>query len=392
MKGTDNQNKVLNVSILGSTGSIGTQALEVVDDLKGVKEINVVALTGNSNVRLLEQQARRYKPEIVAAADEKNAADLKARLSDTDIKVVSGDDGLTLAATAEKTDMVLSSIVGFAGLVPTINAIKCGKDIALANKETLVTAGGLFMNAVAENNVRLLPVDSEHCAIFQSMLGGEKAEVSKILLTASGGPFFGRSREELKSVTKADALKHPNWTMGAKITIDSATLMNKGLEVLEARWLFGVDIEDIEVVVHRESIIHSMVEFYDKSIIAQMSLPSMKHPIQYAFTYPKRLPSPDKAVSFSELAGMTFFKPDEATFRCLALAKKAGEIGGTMPTIMNAANEIAVAAFLKDKIGFLDIASTVEEAMAKFTPQQNPTIEEIIETDREVRAQICQRY
>lgn len=392
MKGTDNQNKVLNVSILGSTGSIGTQALEVVDDLKGVKEINVVALTGNSNVRLLEQQARRYKPEIVAAADEKNAADLKARLSDTDIKVVSGDDGLTLAATAEKTDMVLSSIVGFAGLVPTINAIKCGKDIALANKETLVTAGGLFMNAVAENNVRLLPVDSEHCAIFQSMLGGEKAEVSKILLTASGGPFFGRSREELKSVTKADALKHPNWTMGAKITIDSATLMNKGLEVLEARWLFGVDIEDIEVVVHRESIIHSMVEFHDKSIIAQMSLPSMKHPIQYAFTYPKRLPSPDKAVSFSELAGMTFFKPDEATFRCLALAKKAGEIGGTMPTIMNAANEIAVAAFLKDKIGFLDIASTVEEAMAKFTPQQNPTIEEIIETDREVRAQICQRY
>lgn len=392
MKGTDNQNKVLNVSILGSTGSIGTQALEVVDDLKGVKEINVVALTGNSNVRLLEQQARRYKPEIVAAADEKNAADLKARLSDTDIKVVSGDDGLTLAATAEKTDMVLSSIVGFAGLVPTINAIKCGKDIALANKETLVTAGGLFMNAVAENNVRLLPVDSEHCAIFQSMLGGEKAEVSKILLTASGGPFFGRSREELKSVTKADALKHPNWTMGAKITIDSATLMNKGLEVLEARWLFGVDIEDIEVVVHRESIIHSMVEFHDKSIIAQMSLPSMKHPIQYAFTYPKRLPSPDKAVSFSELAGMTFFKPDDATFRCLALAKKAGEIGGTMPTIMNAANEIAVAAFLKDKIGFLDIASTVEEAMAKFTPQQNPTIEEIIETDREVRAQICQRY
>lgn len=248
------------------------------------------------------------------------------------------------------------------------------------------------MNAVAENNVRLLPVDSEHCAIFQSMLGGEKAEVSKILLTASGGPFFGRSREELKSVTKADALKHPNWTMGAKITIDSATLMNKGLEVLEARWLFGADIEDIEVVVHRESIIHSMVEFHDKSIIAQMSLPSMKHPIQYAFTYPKRLPSPDKAVSFSELAGMTFFKPDEATFRCLALAKKAGEIGGTMPTIMNAANEIAVAAFLKDKIGFLDIASTVEEAMAKFTPQQNPTIEEIIETDREVRAQICQRY
>lgn len=392
MKGTDNQNNTLNISILGSTGSIGTQALEVADDLKGIKEINIVALTGNSNIVLLEQQARKYKPEIVAVADEKNAADLKARLADTDIRVASGEEGLVEAATADKTDMVLSAIVGFAGLVPTMNAIKCGKDIALANKETLVTAGSLFMNAVAENNVRLLPVDSEHSAIFQSMLGGGRDEVSKILLTASGGPFFGMSRSELKSVTKANALKHPNWTMGAKITIDSATLMNKGLEVLEARWLFGVDIDDIEVVVHRESIIHSMVEFRDRSIIAQLSLPSMKHPIQYAFTYPKRMPSPDASVSFSDLAGMTFYKPDEETFRCLALAKKAGKIGGTMPTIMNAANEAAVAAFLSDKIGFLDIASAVEEAMEKFRPKQNPDIEEIIETDREVRAQICQRY
>ncbi len=388
MKGTDNQ--ILNVSILGSTGSIGTQALEVIDDLKGIKDIRVTALTGNSNVKLLEEQVRKYKPQTAAAADEKSAAELRLRLADTDTKVVSGEDGLIEAASADKTDMVLSAIVGFAGLVPTMHSIKCGKDIALANKETLVTAGSLFMNAVAENNVRLLPVDSEHCAIFQSMLGGKRAEVSKILLTASGGPFFGRSRGELKSVTKADALKHPNWTMGAKITIDSATLMNKGLEVLEARWLFDVDIEDIEVIVHRESIIHSMVEFCDRSIIAQMSLPSMKHPIQYAFTYPNRLPSPDKPVSFSDLAEMTFYKPDEETFRCLALAKKAGKTGGTMPAIMNAANEAAVAAFLSDKIGFLDIADIVENTMNTFEAKQNPTIEEIIETDREVRTQICQ--
>lgn len=390
MKSTEN--KKLNISVLGSTGSIGTQALEVADDLKGIKEINVTAITGNNNIKLLEQQARRYKPEIAAVADEKNASDLKARLSDTEIKVMSGEEGLIAAATADKTDMVLSAIVGFAGLVPTMNAIKAGKDIALANKETLVTAGSLFMDAIRENGVRLLPVDSEHCAIFQSMLGGKHNEVKKILLTASGGPFFGRSRDELESVTRADALKHPNWTMGAKITIDSATLMNKGLEVLEARWLFDVDIDDIEVVVHRESIIHSMVEFRDKSIIAQMSLPSMKHPIQYAFTYPKRLPSPDSSVSFSELQKMTFYKPDEDTFSCLPLAKSAGKTGGTMPAVMNAANEAAVAAFLNDKIGFLDIASEVESAMMRFSSKQNPTLEEIIETDREVRAQVCQRF
>lgn len=382
----------LNISILGSTGSIGTQALEVVDDLEGYKDINVTAITGNSNISLLEAQARKYKPEVVAAADEKNAAELKIRLADTDVRVVSGEEGLIEAATLEKTDMVLSSIVGFAGLVPTMNAIKCGKDIALANKETLVTAGSLFMDAVKENGVRLLPVDSEHCAIFQSMQGGKHGEVRKILLTASGGPFFGKTRDELKAVTKADALKHPNWTMGAKITIDSATLMNKGLEVLEARWLFGAEIDDIEVVVHRESIIHSMVEFCDKSIIAQMSLPSMKHPIQYAFTYPNRLVSPDKSVDFAQLANMTFYKPDEDTFRCLALAKRAGRIGGTMPAVMNAANEAAVAAFLQDKIGFLDIADIVENAMNEFKPKSAPTLDEIIETDREVRRTVCQQF
>lgn len=382
----------LNISILGSTGSIGTQALEVVDDLSGIKDINIAAITGNRNVALLEKQARKYKPDMVAVASETGASDLKLRLSDTDIRVEAGESGLIEAATLDKTDMVLSSIVGFAGLVPTMHAINCGKDIALANKETLVTAGSLFMDAVNRNNVRLLPVDSEHCAIFQSMQGGRRDEAAKILLTASGGPFFGKMQSELASVTKADALKHPNWTMGAKITIDSATLMNKGLEVLEARWLFGMDIDDIEVVVHRESIIHSMVEFRDKSIIAQMSLPSMKHPIQYAFTYPERLESPDESVSFPKLGNMTFYKPDEATFRCLALAKQAGRTGGTMPAVMNAANEAAVAAFLADKIGFLDIADIVERAMSDFAPIQNPTLDEVIETDREVKQKVCQQF
>ena len=381
----------LRVAILGSTGSIGTQALEVVDDLRGIKNIEVTAISGNSNIKLLEEQARRYRPKIAAVYSESGAKELKARLADTDIKVVAGEDGLIEAATEDSTDMVLSSIVGFAGLVPTMHAIEQGKDIALANKETLVTAGSLFMDAVKNHGVRLLPVDSEHSAIFQSMHGGKRNEVKKILLTASGGPFFGKTADELRGVTKNDALKHPNWTMGAKITIDSATLMNKGLEVLEAKWLFGTEIDDIEVVVHRESIIHSMVEFRDKSIIAQLSLPSMKHPIQYAFTYPERMPSPDAEVSFRELGSMTFFEPDRNTFRCLDLAIRAGREGGTMPTIMNAANEVAVGRFLSDKAGFLEIAEIVERAMDTIKPLKNPGINDIIETDREVR-EICQQF
>lgn len=385
------KNKKLSVSILGSTGSIGTQALEVVDDLKGIKEVDVCAITGYKNAALLEKQARKYRPKIVASADDKTASDLKIRLKDTDIKVLTGEEGLIAAATIDESDMVLSSIVGFAGMVPTMKAIENKKDIALANKETLVTAGGLFMDAVKVSGVRLLPVDSEHSAIFQSMHGGEKSEVRKILLTASGGPFFGKSKEDLKSVTARDALKHPNWSMGNKITIDSATLMNKGLEVLEAGWLFDVDIDDITVVVHRESIVHSMVEFCDKSVIAQLSLPSMKHPIQYAFTYPNRLKSPDTSVDFFGLQNMTFFEPDEKTFSCLALAKKAGKIGGTMPTIMNAANEVAVEKFLNGEIGFLDIAEIVEKAMDDFKAIKDYTIEDIIETDREVRENICRR-
>ncbi len=376
----------MNVSILGSTGSIGTQSLQVVENLKGIKDINVVAITGNSNVALLEEQARRYSPQIVVAADEKKYNDLKTRLRDTNTEVLCGEEGLCRAATAEDTDMVLSAIVGFAGLVPTMEAIRSGKAIALANKETLVTAGSIFMDAIKEYNVPLIPVDSEHSAIFQSLRGGNRGELRKILLTASGGPFFGKTREELKGIKKEQALKHPNWSMGAKITIDSATLMNKGLEVLEAKWLFGVELSDIEVVVHRESIIHSMAEFCDKSIIAQLSLPSMKHPIQYAFTYPDRLPSPDKSVDFAALGQMTFAKPDEETFRCLALAKRAGELGGIMPAVLNAANEVAVARFLKDEITFLEIPEIVEKAMETYKNNLSPALLDIIEIDREVRS------
>ena len=376
----------MKLSILGSTGSIGTQALEVVEDLRGIRDIEVVAVSGNSNIKLLEEQIRRFKPKYAAVSNDESASLLKTAVADTNCTVLSGQEGLCFAAAESGADMVLSSIVGFAGLVPTMRAIEAGCDIALANKETLVTAGKIFMDAIERHNVRLLPVDSEHCAIFQSLQAGKRNELNKILLTASGGPFFGKTRNELKNVKCEDALKHPNWSMGAKITIDSASLMNKGLEVLEAKWLFGVDIDDIEVVVQRESIIHSMVEFTDKSIIAQLSLPSMKHPIQYAFTYPERLPSKDESVSFADLAKLTFYKPDEETFRCLALAKQAGKQGGIMPTVMNAANESAVYAFLKNKIGFLDIADTVEKAMDEWQNIENPTLDDIITANNDVRS------
>lgn len=378
----------MKVSILGSTGSIGTQALQVAEDLKGIKDIEVVGISGNRNIKLLEEQIRKFKPKYAATFDEASAKQLQIGVADTDCKVLSGQEGLCTVSAESGADMVLSSIVGFAGLVPTMRAIEEGIDIALANKETLVTSGSIFMEAIEKNKVRLLPVDSEHCAIFQSLQSGKPWELRKILLTASGGPFFGKTRDELKNITKEQALLHPNWSMGAKITIDSATLMNKGLEVLEARWLFGVDIDNIEVVVQRESIIHSMVEFADKSVIAQMSLPSMKHPIQYAFTYPERLPSKDESVSFADLAKLTFYKPDEETFRCLSLAKKAGKMGGIMPTVMNGANEIAVEAFLKDEIRFLDIADIVEKSMGDFKNIENPTLEDIINADKEVREKL----
>ena len=378
----------MKLSILGSTGSIGTQALEVVRDLKGIFDIDVIAVSGNSNIDLLESQIREFNPKYAAVSDEQAAKRLEIAVADTVCKVLSGRDGLCYIAAQTDADMVLSSIVGFAGLVPTMNAIAAGKDIALANKETLVTAGSLFMDAIKKSGVRLLPVDSEHCAIFQSLKSGRHSEVRKILLTASGGPFFGKERKELKNVRKEQALKHPNWSMGAKITIDSATLMNKGLEVLEAHWLFNVDIDNIKVVVQRESIIHSMVEFNDKSVIAQMSVPSMKHPIQYAFTYPNRLSSPDKEVDFAKLAKLTFAEPDEKTFRCLALAKTAGREGGIMPTVMNAANEAAVSRFLNDEIGFLDIADIVERAMSDFDNIKNPSLDDIIAADAEVRQRL----
>ena len=378
----------MKLSILGSTGSIGTQALEVVRDLKGIYDIDVIAVSGNSNIDLLESQIREFNPKYAAVSDEQAAKRLEIAVADTGCKVLSGRDGLCYIAAQTDADMVLSSIVGFAGLVPTMNAIAAGKDIALANKETLVTAGSLFMDAIKKSGVRLLPVDSEHCAIFQSLKSGRHSEVRKILLTASGGPFFGKERKELKNVRKEQALKHPNWSMGAKITIDSATLMNKGLEVLEAHWLFNVDIDNIKVVVQRESIIHSMVEFNDKSVIAQMSVPSMKHPIQYAFTYPNRLSSPDKEVDFAKLAKLTFAEPDEKTFRCLALAKTAGREGGIMPTVMNAANEAAVSRFLNDEIGFLDIADIVERAMSDFDNIKNPSLDDIIAADAEVRQRL----
>ena len=378
----------MKLSILGSTGSIGTQALEVVRDLKGIFDIDVIAVSGNSNIDLLESQIREFNPKYAAVSDEQAAKRLEIAVADTGCKVLSGRDGLCYIAAQTDADMVLSSIVGFAGLVPTMNAIAAGKDIALANKETLVTAGSLFMDAIKKSGVRLLPVDSEHCAIFQSLKPGRHSEVRKILLTASGGPFFGKERKELKNVRKEQALKHPNWSMGAKITIDSATLMNKGLEVLEAHWLFNVDIDNIKVVVQRESIIHSMVEFNDKSVIAQMSVPSMKHPIQYAFTYPNRLSSPDKEVDFAKLAKLTFAEPDEKTFRCLALAKTAGREGGIMPTVMNAANEAAVSRFLNDEIGFLDIADIVERALSDFDNIKNPSLDDIIAADAEVRQRL----
>ncbi len=375
----------MNISILGSTGSIGTQALEVVDDLKGIKDISVIGITGNYNTELLEKQARKYCPKLVAVANEASYCDLKTRLADTEITVLCGESGLCEVAANDETDMVLSSIVGFAGLVPTLKAVEAGKDIALANKETLVTAGSLFTNAIKEKGVKLLPVDSEHSAIFQCINGNKHEEIRKILLTASGGPFFGKNKLDLENITKVQALKHPNWSMGAKITIDSATLMNKGLEIIEAKWLFDVDISDIEVVVHRESIIHSMVEFNDLSVIAQLSCPSMKHPIQYAFTYPNRLIANDKRLSLVDLGKLTFFNPDEETFRCLALAKQAGKEGGIMPTILNAANEVAVAAFLNDKIKFLEIAEHVERILSLYKNKLNPSIEDIIEIDKSIR-------
>ncbi len=367
--------------VLGSTGSVGTQALDVAERTGTPVE----AICAHRDVAKVEEQARRFGVKACAMGDEAAAADLRVRLADTSVRVYGGEDGIPDMIADSSAPIALNAIIGEAGLASTLAVLKADKQLALANKESLVVAGDIVMKTARERGIAIRPVDSEHCAIAQALMAGESREVKRLILTASGGPFFGKTRAELEGITKEQALKHPNWSMGAKITIDSATLMNKGLEIIEAKWLFDVDIEDIEVVVHRESIIHSMVEYKDLSVIAQLSLPSMKHPIQYAFTYPERLPSPDKRLSLKEIGKLTFFEPDEDTFRCLALAKKAGKMGGIMPTVLNAANEVAVNAFLRDKIRFLEIADFVEGIMEKFQNRLNPTLEDIINVDKSIR-------
>lgn len=375
------------LSLLGSTGSIGTQALEVVRNLRGQgEEISVEVLAARSNVKLLEEQAREFRPAAVAVFDEKAALSLKASLKDTDIQVLSGMEGLCQAAAWENADTTLNSVVGMVGLQPTLAAVRAKKTLALANKETLVAGGAMVMEEVARDGVDLLPVDSEHSAIFQCLQGcPEKGALKKLLLTASGGPFFGKTRKELETVTREQALRHPNWDMGAKITIDSATMMNKGLEVIEASWLFGVPEDKIEVVVHRESIIHSMIQYQDNAVMAQLGLPDMAVPIQYALTYPRRMPSPAGELDLGTLQKLTFYPPDGEAFPCVELCREALRRGGLVPAAANGANEQAVALFLQGKIGFLEIPRLVESAMDRQAPG-NVTLEEVLAADREARA------
>lgn len=375
--------KMRTISILGSTGSIGTQTLEVVDVLGNIK---IGAITGNQNIKLLEEQARKYRPRLVAVMDEDKAKELRTRLQDTSCQVVSGMDGLIEAATLPEADTVVTSVVGNIGLRPTFAAMEAGKNIALANKETLVSAGQLVMDLAKKKGIQIYPVDSEHSAIFQSLQGNSGNVIRRILLTASGGPFRGKKREELLHIKAADALRHPNWSMGKKITIDSATLMNKGLEVMEAKWLFGVDVSQIEVLIHPQSIVHSAVEYEDGAIMAQMGEPDMRVPIQYALTYPKRMANPFPKIDFTQRTNLTFDQPDLETFRCLALAYRALEIGGTMPAVLNGANEIAVARFLDGKIGFLDIPVLIEKTMQAYTVKQTYTLEDLLQADAWARA------
>ncbi len=371
-----------NIIILGSTGSIGTQALDIVREHPD--NFEVYALTANENVDLLIKQAREFSPEVVVIANEKKYDQLKEALRDLPVKVWAGSESIAQVVESSPVDMVLTAMVGYSGLKPTINAIKAGKAIALANKETLVVAGELITALSVENKVPILPVDSEHSAIFQC-LTGERAPIEKIILTASGGPFRNHTKEQLAKVTKAEALKHPNWDMGAKVTIDSASLMNKGLEMIEAKWLFDVTPDQIEVVVHPQSIIHSMVQFEDSSIIAQLGLPDMHLPIQYALAYPTRLKSNFERLDFFKLKTMTFEKPDMDRFRNLSFAFEAARIKGNMACIMNAANEIAVAAFLQDKVGFLEMSDVVEKTMQKTSFVTTPSYEDYVSTDMEAR-------
>ena len=369
-----------NIAILGSTGSIGTQTLEIVRENS---ELQVVALAAGSNVELMERQIREFRPAVAAMWKEEAAEELKKRVADLEVKIVSKMDGLLEIATLESVEILVTALVGMIGIRPTIAAIEQGKDIALANKETLVTAGHLIMPLAQKKGVSILPVDSEHSAIFQSMRGEKKEQVEKILLTASGGPFRGRKREELTQIQPRDALKHPNWSMGRKITIDSSTLVNKGLEVIEAKWLFDLTLEQIQVVIHPQSIIHSMVQYRDGGIIAQLGTPDMKLPIQYALFYPDRMPMKGKRVDFYELGTMTFEKPDISTFEGLALAYEAARIGGSMPTVYNAANEKAVSLFLEEKISYLGITELISDAMKHHQVIYNPNLEEILKTEQE---------
>ncbi len=369
------------IGILGSTGSIGTQTLEIV---RSNEDLQVTALAAGSNVREMERQIREFSPRYAVMWAPEAADELKKKVADTGTKVLQGMDGLLEIAVMEQMDVLVTAIVGMIGIRPTIAAIQAGKTIALANKETLVTAGHIIMPLAAEKKVSILPVDSEHSAIFQSMHGENKDRVRKILLTASGGPFRGKKREELLDITVEDALRHPNWSMGRKITVDSSTLVNKGLEVIEAKWLFGVEPEDIQVVVHPQSIIHSMVEYADGGIMAQLGMPDMKLPIQYALFYPDRRPMEGKRVDFYQLSSMTFEKPDTETFRGLSMAYDAVAKGGSMPTVYNAANEKAVALFLERQIRFLEIYDLIQGAMEQHKVIQNPSVEEILETEAAV--------
>lgn len=379
-----------NISVLGSTGSIGTQTLDIAEKSP---DINVLGLSTNTNWQLLEKQARKFMPKAVCAVDENSAKELKCALADTNIKVLAGKDGMTEIACIPEVETVVTAVMGIAGLAPTEAAIKNKKTIALANKETLVAAGEFIMKLAKENGVKILPVDSEHSAVFQSLAGlNKKEQLKSIILTASGGPFRGKTRKELENVTVAQALKHPNWSMGKKITIDSATLVNKGLEVIEAKWLFDVEEKDIEVVVHPQSIIHSMVRFVDGAVIAQLGLPDMRIPIAYAITYPDRESYVYDQLDFTKHSELTFFAPDTDTFKALKLARRALNDGGMMSAVFNGADEIAVDLFLKEKIGFLDIADVIEDAMNAYNNKSATCLEDVYEADLWARSYVREAF
>ena len=378
-----------NIAVLGSTGSIGTQTLDVVR--ANPERLCVKALAAGHNITQLESQIREFHPQIAAVWDEEKAKELRICTADLPVKIVSGMEGLLEIAQMEEAEVLVTAIVGMIGIRPTIAAIKAGKDIALANKETLVTAGHIIMPLAKEYNVKILPVDSEHSAIFQSLNGEKKTQIDKILLTASGGPFRGKDKAFLKHVQLEDALKHPNWSMGHKITIDSASMVNKGLEVMEARWLFNVDIDDVQVVVQPQSVIHSMVEYVDGAVIAQLGTPDMKLPIQYALYYPERRFLPGERVDFWSIGHLDFEKPDMDTFYGLALAYEAGRCGGTLPTVFNAANELAVSQFLNREIKYLEITEIIEDCMKAHKTIANPTVEQILDTEQETYDRIRSR-